>query len=134
VVAAHLGLLVTERARLSVMVANGDRVHSLGVCLTMNILINDLRFSINCFTLDLGGFDLVLSVQWLRTLGPIVWDFDALSMAFWFNGRAHHWHGLGSCGMAINTVADPRAALNELLLSYKDIFDEPHGLPSGSLP
>jgi hypothetical protein len=62
VVAAHLGLLVTERVGLSVMVANGDRVHSLGVCLTMNILIHNLRFSINCFTLDLGGFDLVLSV------------------------------------------------------------------------
>jgi hypothetical protein len=34
------------------------------------------------FTLDLGGFDLVLGVQWLWTLGPIIWDFGALAMSF----------------------------------------------------
>ena len=28
------------------------------------------------------GCDLVLGVQWLRTLGPIVWDFAALTMHF----------------------------------------------------
>jgi hypothetical protein len=128
-VVARLGLVVTEHAGLSVMVANGDRLHSPGICLATDVLIHDLRFSIGCFTLNFGGFDLVLDIQWLRTLGPIVWDFDALSMAFWFNGRFHHWSGLGSRGMATNAVADPRAVLEELLLSYKDIFDEPHGLP-----
>jgi len=45
-------------------------------------------------------------------------------MTFWFNGRAHHWRG-----MSVNTMADPRTVLDELLLSYKDIFNEPHGLP-----
>lgn len=128
-VAARLGLMITERAGLSVLVANGDRLCSPGVCLATDILIHDLRFSIDCFALDLGGFDLVLGVQWLRTLGPIVWDFDALSMTFWFNGRSHHWRGLGSRGMAAYAIADPRRVLEELLLSYKDIFDEPHGLP-----
>jgi len=117
-VAARLGLVVTERARLSVMVANGDRLHSPGVCLTTDVFINDLRFSIDCFTLDLGGFDLVLGVHWLPTLGPIVWDFAALAMSFWYNGRSHHWTGLGCKGLAARTVADPRAVLEQLLQSY----------------
>lgn len=121
-VATRLGLVVTERPGQSVMVANGDRLCSPRVCLAMDILIHDLRFSVDYFTLDLGGFDHILGVQWLRTLGPIVWYFDTLSMAFWFNGQAHHWSGLGSRGMATSAIADPRVVLEDLLLSYVDIF------------
>jgi hypothetical protein len=72
-------------------------------------------FSIDCFALDLGGFDLVLGVQWLRTLGPIVWDFDALAMSFWYNGRSHHWTGVHRRGLAARAIADPRAVLEDLL-------------------
>jgi hypothetical protein len=57
-----LGLVVTERAGLSVMVANGDHVCSPTVCLAMGVVIHDLHFSVDCFALDLGRFDLVLGV------------------------------------------------------------------------
>jgi hypothetical protein len=40
VMAAHLGLLVTERAGLSVMVANGDRVRSPSICLATDVLMH----------------------------------------------------------------------------------------------
>jgi len=83
-VANRLGLSVSSRDGLSVLVANGDRVRSPGVCLATEVIIYEEPFSIDCVALDLGGFDLVLGVQWLRSLGPIVWDFDALSMAFWY--------------------------------------------------
>ena len=88
--AQRLGLTVTPRAGLNVMVANGDRVRSPGVCLATPVTIGGEAFSIDCFALDLGGFDLVLGVRWLRTLGPIVWDFAAQAMSFWYNGRSHH--------------------------------------------
>ena len=83
--AQRLGLTVTPRAGLNVMVANGDRVCSPGVCLATPVTIGGEAFSIDCFALDMGGFDLVLGVQWLRTLGPIVWDFGSLVMSFWYN-------------------------------------------------
>ena len=54
------------------MVANGNRVCSPGICLATPVTIYDEVFSINCFTLNFGAFDLVLGVQWLRTPGPIV--------------------------------------------------------------
>jgi hypothetical protein len=40
------------------------------------------EFSIDCYALALDSFDVVLAVQWLKTLGPITWDFEYLSMAF----------------------------------------------------
>jgi len=77
-----LGLPVTPRAGLPVMVANGDRVSSLGVCLTTWVTMHNEHFAIDCFTLNFGSFDLVVDIHWLRTLGTIIWDFAALSIAF----------------------------------------------------
>jgi len=70
VVAQRLGLTVTPHTGLSVMVANGDRVRSSGVCLATPVTIGGEAFSIDCFALDLGGFNLVFGVQWLQSWGP----------------------------------------------------------------
>jgi hypothetical protein len=40
------------------------------------------EFSISCFGINLGGFDVILGVDFLRTLGPILWDFEDMCMAF----------------------------------------------------
>ena len=34
------------------------------------------------------SFDVILGVQWLRTLGPITWDLNKLTMAIWRDGRS----------------------------------------------
>ena len=48
----------------------------------------------NFLALPLQGCDIVLGIQWLKTLGPIVWDFQALTMQFKVNGRQVILHGL----------------------------------------
>jgi len=35
----------------------------------------------------LGCFDFILGVDFLRTLDPILWDFEAMTLAFWRKGR-----------------------------------------------
>jgi hypothetical protein len=65
-----LGWPMTPHAGPSVMVANGDRVRSPSMCATTDVAIHNEHFSIDCFPLDLGGFDLALGVHWLCTLGP----------------------------------------------------------------
>jgi hypothetical protein len=44
--------------------------------------IGSEHFNTNFYVLPLDGFDVVLGVQWLRTLGPVLWDFDDLKMTF----------------------------------------------------
>jgi hypothetical protein len=53
------------------------------------------EFANSCFSIDLGGFDLILSVDYQLTLGPILWDFEALYMAFRRSNRCVLWKGMG---------------------------------------
>ena len=40
------------------------------------------EFAIICFSINLGGFNLILRIDNLRTLGAIICDFEALCMSF----------------------------------------------------
>ena len=48
----------------------------------------------NFMVLPLMGCDLVLGVEWLKELGPIVWDFKNLTMQFTFKNQLVTLHGL----------------------------------------
>jgi hypothetical protein len=54
------------------------------------------EFSISCFDINLGGFDVILGIDFLRTLGPILWDFEDLCMAFTRGSRRIIWKGIGA--------------------------------------
>jgi hypothetical protein len=49
-------------------------------------------FSISCFDTNLGGFD----VDFLRTLGLVLWDFEDLCMAFTHGSLRILWKGISS--------------------------------------
>lgn len=79
---SSLDLWVEPCLGLSVKVANGDRVPSVGVCPDTAVDIHGEVFNIDCYVLPLGWFDVVVGVHWLHNLGPVVWDFEALTMDF----------------------------------------------------
>ncbi|WVZ58423.1 hypothetical protein U9M48_008699 [Paspalum notatum var. saurae] len=60
-----------------------------------DVLIQEEVFSLDCFFLALDGFDVVLGIQWLKTLRPIIQDFAALTMEFYCGRRAICWQGMG---------------------------------------
>lgn len=62
-------------AAMRVAVMNGNRIHCDGVAHNMAMRINQEDFSISCF-------DLILGIDYLHTLGPILWDFEDLSVSF----------------------------------------------------
>lgn len=55
-----------------------------------------MRFHIECYSIPIDHYDMVLSVTFLRTLGPILWDFNDLCMAFWREGHSVFWRSIGS--------------------------------------
>ncbi|XP_066344504.1 uncharacterized protein [Miscanthus floridulus] len=88
--ADRTGLRVEPRPRLTAVVANGERVACPGVIRAAPVTIADTSFNIDLFVMPLAGFDVVLGTQWLATLGPVVWDFAAPSMALQLNRRIVH--------------------------------------------
>jgi hypothetical protein len=73
--ASRLHLQPDYRPGVQVTVANGDRVASTGICRGIHIFINNEEFVLDFFVIPLAGYEMVLGVQWLRMLGPILWDF-----------------------------------------------------------
>ena len=101
-----------------------------------SITIGDEHYTITCADIDLGCFDFILGVDFLRTLGPILWDFDAMTMTFQRLGHRVRWEGV--CGASpaaphlqlTATVAGPEhPMLDHLLQQHHDLFNEPLGLP-----
>ena len=67
----------------------------------MYISIGDYNLRSNMFAMPLGGCDVIWGTQWLRTLGPILWDFAELWMQFSVNGNKHTFNGLQPSSLSI---------------------------------
>ncbi|XP_035551124.1 uncharacterized protein LOC118349695 [Juglans regia] len=148
--AAKLQLPIDYSANLKVRVANGQGLNSEGICKTAQLKVLTL-------CLDLAGYDIVLGVQWLETLGPITWDFSKFLMTFVCEGKTIEFKGLKlnssvvedgqkllkatlakGKGIFLQIVCEGAVKGNyelvegqfsELLEEFKTIFDEPQGLP-----
>lgn len=103
---ALVGICPRDTMQLPIFI-NGHRLEALidtgsshtfvdaAVVRNVTMLLGCEEFSISCFSIRLGGFDLVLGADFLRTLGTILLDLDSLRMAFEWCGRRVFWRGLG---------------------------------------
>jgi hypothetical protein len=64
------------------MIANGGSMKCGGHCENVCLQIGDYHLKSHMFAIDMGGCDIVLGADWLRTLGPILIDFKYLTMQF----------------------------------------------------
>jgi hypothetical protein len=53
-----------------------------GHCENVRLQIGDYHLKSHMFSIDMGGCEIVLCVEWIRTLGPILMDFKELTMQF----------------------------------------------------
>jgi predicted aspartyl protease len=76
---------------LRVTVANGDCIASTEICRGVHVFIDDEEFITDLFIIPFGGYNMVLGVQWLHTLGPILWDFEQCHMSYWRDDHLVWW-------------------------------------------
>ncbi|GAV82427.1 RVP_2 domain-containing protein, partial [Cephalotus follicularis] len=65
-----------------VALANGEKISSAGHCKGVCMTMQGVPLKIDIYLLPLEGIDAILGVQWLSTLGPILWDFSKLQTLF----------------------------------------------------
>jgi hypothetical protein len=65
-----------------IMIANGGSMKCRGHCENVRLQIGDYHLKSYMSAIDMGGCDIVLGADWVRTLGPILMDFKALTVQF----------------------------------------------------
>ena len=83
------------------MVSNGSTLPCKGKCRSVCISIGDYNLHSNMFSIPLGGCFVISGTQWLRTLGPILWDFIEPWMHFLVNGKKNTFNGLQPRSLSI---------------------------------
>jgi hypothetical protein len=70
-------VILAERQGLCVVVTNGDKLPASGCYRNMAITVHNEHFRIDCSSLLLGSYDMVLGVQWLESLWAHPLGFSA---------------------------------------------------------
>ncbi|OIS97937.1 hypothetical protein A4A49_01646 [Nicotiana attenuata] len=80
--AKKLGCVLTAIAPFDVSVADGKKVKSNYICKKLMWKMKGVSFDSDMLVLPIGGCSMVLGIQWLITLGDIMWNFKNLRMEF----------------------------------------------------
>ena len=86
-VAKFLTLPSAPTTALRVMVGNGYTLDCDTLSLQVLVSIQGHSFTLDLFLLPICGADIELGVQWLKLLGPITTNYQALTMTFVHMGR-----------------------------------------------
>ncbi|GKU86977.1 hypothetical protein SLEP1_g1440 [Rubroshorea leprosula] len=137
-VAKRVGCKLQAVEALKVDVVDGSSLECVHMCQDFTWWLQGKPFHTDTLILPLGSCDMVLGIQWLETLGDILWNFKTLRMEFAVNGQNLIVDAVGGCGTwqteenkaenaskKVSTCSE----LEKLLLEYVDLFAEPKGLP-----
>ncbi|PNY17781.1 Ty3/gypsy retrotransposon protein [Trifolium pratense] len=81
-IAHKLGLPHIPSTPIKVIVGNGEELSSTQVCRGVQLEMQGHVFAVDLYALNLCGPDIVLGTPWLKTLGPVMMDYNSLTMKF----------------------------------------------------
>ena len=85
--AEDLKCRMTATTPLSVTIANGSKMYSNYKCAEFKWQMQGHEFTADLRILELGGSDIVLGVDWMRTVSPLIFDFNKLEVTVEIDGR-----------------------------------------------
>ena len=88
-------LLVLPTSGFSVKVVNGETLLCKGKFETVQLLLQDIPFTLTLYTLPITGLDLVLGIHWLEQLGSVVCNWKQLTMEFDWENQKRQLQGIG---------------------------------------
>ncbi|GJS31027.1 transposon ty3-I gag-pol polyprotein [Tanacetum coccineum] len=113
-----LDLFIAKKLGYKLTVARGNKMLSQYKVYGFQWSIQGYQFETNVMLLPLGGYEMVLGIQWLSTLGNIEWNFHELVMKFVYEGQK-------------STQEEGEYILEQqtLLKEFDDVFVVPIKLP-----
>ena len=102
----RLGLTTQETRPLRVMVGNGQHLACNQWCEVVAVNIQGISFTIDMYVLPIAGANLVLGVQWLKSLGPVLTDYNSMLIKFFHEGQLVELHG--DTELTLNLLSVPQ--------------------------
>nr|KYP37756.1 Retrotransposable element Tf2 [Cajanus cajan] len=127
-IAQHLHLPITPTPQFPVMVGNGSHIYCAGLCSQVPLSLHSHSFTIPFYLLPIQGADVVLGIEWLRTLGPIISDFS-VPTSFHLLSFQPIDHHTSSTQSETFTITHPLPNFHHLLQTFAHVFTTPTGLP-----
>lgn len=81
-IATALGLKLSPIDPFRVLVGSGQELLCSHICQEVSVVMQGHSFSMDLFVLGLRGADVVLGAQWLKRLGPVLMNYNSLTMTF----------------------------------------------------
>jgi hypothetical protein len=81
-IAQEINCYIYAINNFQIMIAKSGFMKCGGRFENVHLQIGQYHLKFHMFAIDMGGYDIVLGVEWLRTLGPINMDFKDLTMQF----------------------------------------------------
>lgn len=135
VMAAQLKLRTETEQSLEVPLGTRVSVNGTGVCRDVQIKLQDMSFTTDFIVLELGNIDVILGMQWLRTLGKCQIDWEKHEYVLWYQGRQVTLLGDPSLHFPLRTLKmaqgndEAPKAMDTVLEKFAHIFKEPTKLP-----
>ena len=86
------------------MVANGGTINYSGKCHNIKLSMGEYVLTNPMLSIPMGGADVVLGVQWIQSLGTIVFNFQEIFMKFSAEGKEVKLRGItGKPGKIISS-------------------------------
>ncbi|KAJ0744829.1 putative nucleotidyltransferase, Ribonuclease H [Helianthus annuus] len=89
----RFGLTVSQEAKLEVMVANRERLTCMGQVRGLTLTVQGYTITTDYYVLPVAACQVVLGVQWLKTLGPVELDYQRLTLRFKMGETVHLLEG-----------------------------------------
>lgn len=83
---AKLHILPVATPELDIKLGTGVSVKGMCMFQDLQFSIDESKFNSNFIALELGNTDLVLGVQWLRTFGKCIVDWEDQELSFMYEG------------------------------------------------
>jgi hypothetical protein len=113
------------------MIANGGSMKCGGSCENFPLQIGENHMKSHMFSINMGGYEIVLGAEWVRTLGPILMDFKELTMKFDYEGQQYKFQGITSSSPEI--ISSHRME-NLLKKVHSSIISQLHAIQSTETP
>ncbi|GAU25313.1 hypothetical protein TSUD_375770, partial [Trifolium subterraneum] len=150
---------IEETPLMSIKLGDGSRAQSQGVVKGLEMAIGKFKLTPEMHLFELGGIDVVLGMDWLKTLGDMIVNWRQQTMSFWSNkkwvtlqgidggdrelvalqcilskprwGMQNELWGIETKGVEEESILTPtqQKQLGDMLLRYDQVFQEPTGLP-----